>query len=226
VYLLIDKTMASIEAAVDGIVDGSTILVGGFGNAGMPTELVQGVLDAGAKNLTIVCNNAGNGDRGVAALLGAGRVSKMVCSYPRSADSYVFDALYRAGSIELEVLPQGTLAERMRIAGAGLGGFFTPTAYGTRLAEGKETRVINGRPHVFETPLRGDVALIKADKADRLGNVVYRKAARNFGPVMATAARLTVVQVAEIVPVGTLDPEAIVTPGIFVHRIVRSHISR
>jgi 3-oxoadipate CoA-transferase, alpha subunit len=226
VYLLIDKTMASIEAAVDGIVDGSTILVGGFGNAGMPTELVQGVLDAGAKNLTIVCNNAGNGDRGVAALLGAGRVSKMVCSYPRSADSYVFDALYRAGSIELEVLPQGTLAERMRIAGAGLGGFFTPTAYGTRLAEGKETRVINGRPHVFETPLRGDVALIKADKADRLGNVVYRKAARNFGPVMATAARLTVVQVAEIVPVGTLDPEAIVTPGIFVHRIVRSHVSR
>jgi 3-oxoadipate CoA-transferase, alpha subunit len=226
VYLLIDKTMASIEAAVDGIVDGSTILVGGFGNAGMPTELVQGVLDAGAKNLTIVCNNAGNGDRGVAALLGVGRVSKMVCSYPRSADSYVFDALYRAGGIELEVLPQGTLAERMRIAGAGLGGFFTPTAYGTRLAEGKETRVINGRPHVFETPLRGDVALIKADKADRLGNVVYRKAARNFGPVMATAARLTVVQVAEIVPVGTLDPEAIVTPGIFVHRIVRSHISR
>lgn len=218
---MIDKTTASIGAAVAGIEDGSTIFVSGFGNAGMPTELVEGILDGGARELTIVCNNAGNGDHGLAALLNARRARKIICSFPRAADSYVFDALYRTAGIELEVVPQGTLAERIRAAGAGIGGFFTPTAYGTLLAQGKETRIIDGRPCVFETPLRGDVALVKAYKADRFGNLVYRKAARNFGPVMATAAGLTVVQVREIVPIGELDPEAIVTPGIFVDRVVR-----
>ncbi|WP_322012745.1 3-oxoacid CoA-transferase subunit A [Paraburkholderia sp. J12] len=217
---MIDKTVDSTETALAGIEDNSIILVSGFGDAGMPTELVEGVLDLGVRDLTIVSNNVGSGTGGLAALMKARRVRKMICSFPRTADSSVFDDLYRAGHIELEVVPQGTLAERMRAAGAGIGGFYTPTAYGTKLAEGKEQRLIDGRPHVFETPLHGDVALVKALKADRFGNLVYRKAARNFGPVMATAARLTVVQVSEIVPLGSLDPETVVTPGIFVNRVV------
>lgn len=188
----------------------------------MPTELVEGLLELGIRDLTVVCNNAGNGDRGLAALLKERRVCRVICSYPRAIDSYVFDELYRAGEVDLQLVPQGTLAERMRAAGAGIGGFYTSTAFGTRLAEGKETRLIDGKPHVFENPLPGDVALIKAYKADRFGNVVYRKTGRNFGPVMASAARLTIVQVGEIVPVGQLDPEAIVTPGIFVDRVVRA----
>ncbi|WP_322058383.1 3-oxoacid CoA-transferase subunit A [Paraburkholderia sp. J63] len=218
---MIDKTITSIADAVADVRSGATVLIGGFGNAGMPTELVEGVLETGVADLTIVCNNAGNGDRGLAALLAAGRVRKIICSFPRAADSYVFDRLYRAGEIELEIVPQGTLAERMRAAAAGIGGFYTPTAYGTQLAKGKETRVIDGRPHVFETPLHGDVALIKAYRGDRYGNLVYRKTARNFGPVMASAATLTIAQVNEIVNVGDLDPEVITTPGIFVQRVVR-----
>lgn len=217
---MIDKTCSTVAEALAGIDDGATLLIGGFGDAGMPTELVEGVLAGGARELTVVCNNAGNGERGLAALLKARRVRKIICSFPRAVDSYVFDALFRAREIELEVVPQGTLAERMRAAGAGIGGFFTPTGYGTLLAQGKETHVIDGRPHVFEAPLHGDVALVKAHRADRLGNLVYRKAARNFGPVMATAARLTVAQVTEIVPIGALDAEAIVTPGLFVDRVV------
>ncbi|MFF0496534.1 3-oxoacid CoA-transferase subunit A [Nocardia aobensis] len=210
----------STDDAVAGIADGATVLIGGFGLAGMPFDLIDALIRHGATDLTIVSNNAGNGDVGVAALLAAGRVRKVICSFPRQSDSYVFDRLYRAGEVELEVVPQGTLAERMRAAGAGIGGFYCPTGVGTILAEGKETRTIDGRDHILEMPLRGDVALIGAHRADTLGNLVYRKTARNFGPVMATAATTTVVQVAEIVPAGTLDPEAIVTPGIYIDRIV------
>ncbi|WP_063002306.1 3-oxoacid CoA-transferase subunit A [Nocardia mikamii] len=208
------------DDAVAGITDGATVLIGGFGLAGMPFDLIDALIRHGATDLTIVSNNAGNGDVGVAALLAAGRVRKVICSFPRQSDSYVFDRLYRAGEVELEVVPQGTLAERMRAAGAGIGAFYCPTGVGTMLAEGKETRTIDGRDHVLEMPLRGDVALIAAHRADTLGNLVYRKTARNFGPVMATAATTTVVQVGEIVPAGTLDPEAVVTPGIYVDRIV------
>ncbi|MEH0548604.1 3-oxoacid CoA-transferase subunit A [Streptomyces sp. B21-105] len=211
----------STDAAVAGIEDGSTVLVGGFGLAGMPFDLIDALIRQGAKDLTIVSNNAGNGDVGLAALLAAGRVRKVLCSFPRQADSWVFDGLYRAGKIELEVVPQGNLAERMRAAGAGIGAFYCPTAVGTPLAEGKEVREIDGRTYLLEYPIKGDYALIGAHRADTLGNLVYRKTARNFGPVMATAATTTVVQVDDIVAPGTLDPEAVVTPSIYVDRVVQ-----
>jgi 3-oxoadipate CoA-transferase alpha subunit len=211
---------ASADEAVAGVEDGSTVLVGGFGMAGMPVELIDALIRQGARDLTVVSNNAGNGDSGLAALLAEDRVRKVVCSFPRQSDSWVFDGLYRAGRIELEVVPQGTLAERLRAAGAGIGAFFCPTGAGTALAEGKETRVIDGRAHVLEYPIHGDVALVKAYVADRMGNLVYRKTARNFGPVMATAARTTVVEVQRVVEPGEIDPEVVVTPGIFVDRVV------
>ncbi|HKX38782.1 MAG TPA: 3-oxoacid CoA-transferase subunit A [Burkholderiales bacterium] len=218
---MIDKTFASPEAALADVPDGATIMIGGFGNAGMPAALIDALIAQGARNLTIVNNNAGNGDTGLAALIKAKRVRRILCSFPRQADSWHFDALYRAGEIELELVPQGTLAERIRAAGAGIGAFYTPTAYGTRLAEGKETRRIGDRDYVLEHPTHADYALIKADRADRWGNLVYRKSARNFGPVMATAAKCTVVQARDIVELGALDPESVVTPGIFVKRVVR-----
>ena len=217
---MIDKIYPTAHAAVADVHDGATVLIGGFGMAGMPSELVAALLDQGARDMTIVANNAGNGEVGVAALLKAKRVRKIVCSYPRQVDSHVFDALYRAGEIELELVPQGNLAERIRAAGAGIGAFFTPTGYGTLLAQGKETREINGRQYVLEHPIQADFALIKAECGDRWGNLVYRKTARNFGPVMAAAAKCTIVQVREIVPLGALDPEVVVTPGIFVQRVV------
>jgi 3-oxoadipate CoA-transferase alpha subunit len=217
---MVSKVVESLEAAVAGIEDGAVIMIGGFGAAGMPSELIDALIAQGARNLTIVNNNAGNGETGLAALLKMRRVKRIICSFPRQSDSYVFDALYRAGEIELELVPQGNLAERIRAAGAGIGAFFTPTGYGTFLGEGKESRVIDGRHHVLEHAIHADVALIKAFKGDRWGNLVYRKAARNFGPIMATAARCTVAQVSEIVDLGDLDPEAIVTPGIFVQRVV------
>ena len=210
----------SSDQAVAEVEDGSTVLVGGFGMAGMPVHLIDALIRQGARDLTVVSNNAGNGDTGLAALLRAGRVRRMVCSFPRQSDSWVFDALYRSGKIELEVVPQGNLAERMRAAGAGIGAFFCPTGVGTPLAEGKEVRQIDGRTYVLEYPIRGDVALIGAHLADRMGNLVYRKTARNFGPVMATAATTVVAQVTDVVDVGVLDPEAVVTPGIYVDRVV------
>lgn len=216
------KIRDTVDEAVAGIADGSTVLVGGFGLAGMPFDLIEGLIRQGATDLTIVSNNAGNGEVGLAALLKAGRVRKVICSFPRQSDSYVFDDLYRTGRIELEVVPQGNLAERMRAAGAGIGAFYCPTAVGTPLAEGKETRTIDGRDYLLEYPIKGDVALISAHRADRMGNLVYRKTARNFGPVMATAATTTIVQVDAIVPAGDLDPETVVTPGIFVDRVVRT----
>src|SRR5437763_4609796 len=218
---MINKLFASPEAALAGLPDGATVMIGGFGNAGMPAALIDALIAQGARDLTIVNNNAGNGDTGLAALLKAKRVRKIICSFPRQADSWHFDALYRAGEIELELTPQGNLAERIRAAGAGIGGFFTPTGYGTLLAEGKETRIIDGRPYVFETPIHADFALIKALRGDRWGNLVYRKTARNFGPIMASAAKTTIAQVLDIVPLGELDPEVIVTPGIFVQRVVK-----
>ena len=211
---------ADPAGAVAGIEDGSTILVGGFGMAGMPVTLVDALIEQGATGLHVVSNNAGNGSTGLAALLRAGRVRKMTCSFPRQSDSYVFDELYRAGRIQLEVVPQGNLAERMRAAGAGIGAFFCPTGVGTPLTEGKETRVIEGRTFALEYPIRGDYALIGALAADPAGNLVYRKTARNFGPVMATAARTTIVEVQRMVPLGGLDPEAVVTPGIYVDRVL------
>jgi 3-oxoadipate CoA-transferase alpha subunit len=217
---MIDKTLASVDAAVADVRDGATVMIGGFGNAGMPAELIDALIRQGARDLTVVNNNAGNADTGLAALLKMKRVRKIICSFPRQTDSWVFDALYRAGEIELELVPQGNLAERIRAAGAGIGAFFTPTGYGTPLAQDKETRRIDGRDYVLEYPIKADYALIKADRADRWGNLVYRKTARNFGPIMASAAKCTVVQVREIVPLGGLDPEAVVTPGIFVHRVV------
>jgi 3-oxoadipate CoA-transferase alpha subunit len=217
---MLDKRVKALEEAVAGIRDGATVLVGGFGNAGIPVELLHALLDQGARDLTIVSNNAGSGRTDLAALLKAGRVRKVICSYPKTAGSVVFDELYAAGKIELELVPQGTLSERMRAAGAGIGAFYTPTGYGTDLAKGKETRVINGRPHVLEMPIKGDVALIKAERADRWGNLVYRLAARNFGPTMAMAADCTVVQVREIVELGEIDPDQVMTPGIFVDRVV------
>jgi 3-oxoadipate CoA-transferase, alpha subunit len=217
---VISKVVESAAAAVAGIEDGATIMIGGFGLAGLPAALVDAVIDQGARDLTIVSNNAGTGDTGLAALLKTKRVRKIVCSYPRQTDSYVFDALYRAGEIELEVVPQGNLVERIRAAGAGIGAFYTPTAAGTTLGDGKESRAFDGREFILEHPIHADVALIKAFKGDRWGNLVYRKTARNFGPVMATAARCAVAQVEEVVELGTLDPEAIVTPGIFVARVV------
>jgi 3-oxoadipate CoA-transferase alpha subunit len=221
---MIDKTYESLARAVADVPDGATIMIGGFGNAGMPSQLIDALITQGARELTIVNNNAGNGDTGLAALLKAKRVRKIVCSFPRQADSHHFDALYRAGEIELELTPQGNLAERIRAAGAGIGGFFTPTGYGTLLAEGKETRLIDGRHYVLESPIHADYALIKAFKGDRWGNLVYRKTARNFGPIMAMAARTTIAQVGEVVALGELDPEAIVTPGIFVQRVVREAV--
>lgn len=223
---MINKITPSIAEALAGVPDGATVLIGGFGTAGIPNELIEGLIDQGARDLTVVNNNAGNGDTGLAALLKSGRVRKIICSFPRQADSHVFDALYRGGKIELELVPQGNLAERLRAAGAGVGAFFTPTGFGTQLAlnadgSPKETRVIEGRPYVLEYPIRGDLALIKAERGDRWGNLTYRKAARNFGPVMATAAARTVASVHEVVPLGALDPEAVVTPGIHVTHVVQ-----
>jgi len=217
---MIDKQVSSPAAAVCDVFDGATVMIGGFGNAGMPAELIDALIAHGSKGLTIVNNNAGNGETGLAALLKAGRVRKIICSFPRQADSHHFDTLYRAGKIELELVPQGNLALRIQAAGAGLGAVFTPTGYGTVLAEGKETRVIDGRHYVLEYPISADFALIKAHRGDRWGNLVYRKAARNFGPLMAAAAKCTVAQVDEVAPLGALDPEVIVTPGIFVNRVV------
>ena len=219
---MIDKTVASLEAAVSVIQDGATVMIGGFGTAGMPSELIDALIAHGARDLTIVNNNAGNGEVGLAALLKAKRVRKIICSFPRQSDSQVFDALYRAGELELELVPQGNLAARIEAAGKGLGAIFTPTGYGTLLAEGKETREINGRHYVLEYPITADFALIKAERGDRWGNLVYRKAARNFGPIMAAAARCTIAQVREIVALGELDPETIITPGIFVQRVVQT----
>ena len=208
------------DDAVAEVLDGSTVLIGGFGMAGMPVVLIDALIRQGASDLTVVSNNAGNGDTGLAALLAAGRVRKVICSFPRQGDSWVFDDLYRRSQIELEIVPQGNLAERMRAAGAGIGAFFCPTAVGTPLAEGKEIRNIDGRDFVLEMPIHGDVALIGAHRSDRMGNLVYRKTARNFGPVMATAASTTIAQVAEVVEVGSLDPEAIVTPSIYVDHVL------
>ncbi|KFG89486.1 3-oxoacid CoA-transferase, A subunit [Sphingobium herbicidovorans NBRC 16415] len=219
---MIDKWGVSAEAAVADIGDGSVVMIGGFGTAGMPDQLIEALIAQGARDLTIINNNAGNGETGVAALIKAGRVKKIICSFPRQADSHHFDAAYRAGRIELELVPQGNLAARIQAAGAGLGAIFTPTGFGTLLAEGKETREIGGRQYVLEYPIHADFALIKAHRGDRWGNLVYRKTARNFGPIMAMAAKTTIAQVARIVPLGDLDPEAVVTPGIFVQRVVEA----
>ncbi|MCK9507946.1 MAG: 3-oxoacid CoA-transferase subunit A [Pigmentiphaga sp.] len=218
---MINKVVASVAEALADVKDGSTILVGGFGTAGLPNALIDGLIEQGAKDLVIVNNNAGNGYTGLAALLKTERVRKIICSFPRQTDSYVFDELFRDKKIELELVPQGNLAERIRAAGAGVGAFYTPTGYGTLLAEGKETREINGRQYVLEYPISGDVALICAHQGDRWGNLTYRKTARNFGPIMATAAKLAIAQVNEVVELGALDPEHVVTPGIFVQRIVQ-----
>jgi 3-oxoadipate CoA-transferase, alpha subunit len=218
---MINKIVDSIEQAIGHVPDGATIMIGGFGLAGQPVALIDGLMAQGARDLTIIHNNAGNGEVGLAALLKARRVRKIICTYPRQADSHVFDALYRSGDIALELVPQGNLSERMRAAGAGIGGFFTPTGFGTQLAEGKETRELDGKMQVFERPLRADFAFIKADVTDRWGNLIYRKTARNFAPVMATAATTTIVQVRSIAPLGEIDPEAVVTPGIYVQRVVQ-----
>src|SRR5919108_5904684 len=218
---MIDKRVATAHEAVADIRDGATVMIHGFGNAGMPAELIDALIAQGARDLTIVNNNAGNADTGLAALIKAKRVRKILCSFPRQTDSWHFDEQYRAGEIELELVPQGTLAERIRAAGAGIGAFYTPTAFGTKLAEGKETRRIGDRDYVLEYPIHADYALIKADRADRWGNLTYRKTARNFAPIMAAAARCTVVQVRETVELGEIDPEHVVTPGIFVQRIVK-----
>ncbi|PMC16625.1 3-oxoadipate CoA-transferase [Oligella urethralis] len=218
---MINKIVDSMAEALKDIQDGSTVLIGGFGTSGIPDALIDGLIEQGAKDLTVVNNNAGNGDHGLAALLKAGRVRKIICSFPRQADSYVFDELYRSGKIELELVPQGNLAERLRAAGAGIGGFFCPTGYGTELAKGKETRLIDGRWHVYETPIHGDVALIKAEAGDRWGNLSYRMAARNFGPVMATAAKQTIATVYELKELGEMNPECIITPGIHVKKVVK-----
>lgn len=218
---MINKISPSLMDAVASIHDGATIMIGGFGTAGQPAELIDALIEQGAKGLTIINNNAGNGEIGLAALLQAGRVDKMICSFPRQVDSQIFDGLYRAGKVTLELVPQGNLAARIQAAGAGLGAIFTPTGYGTLLAEGKETRAINGKDYVLEYPISADFALIKAHSADRYGNLLYRKTARNFGPIMATAATCTIAQVSEIVAVGEMDPECVVTPGIFVKHVVR-----
>lgn len=217
---MIDKIVATPAEALRDLRDGCTVMVGGFGTAGLPNELTEALIEHGARDLVIVNNNAGNGDSGLAALLAKRRVRKIICSFPRQVDSHHFDALYRAGEIELELAPQGNLAERIRAAGAGIGGFFTPTGYGTDLAKGKETREIDGRMYVLEMPIHADFALIRAERGDRWGNLTYRMTARNFGPIMAMAAKTTVATVHEVVPLGALDPEAVVTPGLFVQRIV------
>jgi 3-oxoadipate CoA-transferase, alpha subunit len=218
---MINKIAASVAEALADVRDGATVMVGGFGTAGVPNELIEGLIEQGARDLTVVNNNAGNGETGLAALLKTRRVCKVICSFPRQADSQVFDALYRKGQIELELVPQGSLAERIRAAGAGIAGFYTATGVGTELAHGKEIREIGGRKYVLELPIHGDLALIKAERGDRWGNLTYRKAARNFGPIMATACALTVASVDEVVELGDLNPEAIVTPGLYVHRIVQ-----
>ena len=218
---MINKIATSVAEALAGVKDGSTVMIGGFGTAGIPNQLIDGLIEQGARDLTVVNNNAGNGEAGLAALLKAGRVRKIICSFPRQADSQVFDGLYRRGKLELELVPQGNLAERIRAAGAGIGAFFTPTGHGTDLAKGKETRLLDGKMQVLEYAIHGDLALIKAELGDRWGNLTYRKAARNFGPVMATACSHTVATVHEIVTLGALDPEAVVTPGIFVQKIVK-----
>ncbi|HEV2303109.1 MAG TPA: 3-oxoacid CoA-transferase subunit A [Stellaceae bacterium] len=218
---MIDKRVRGLAEAVAGIKDGSVVLCAGFGGAGLPDALCEALVEQGARDLTVVANNAGTGRQGLAALLGAGRVRKIVCSFPRSSGSVVFEELYAAGKIELELVPQGIISERMRCAAAGLGGFYSPVSVGTRLAEGKEHRVIDGRPHVLEAPLPGDVALLAADRADRWGNLTYRKSARNFNPTMAMAAKLSIAQVRRIVELGDIDPEQVITPGIFVDRIVQ-----
>ena len=218
---MINKITATIAEALADIKDGSTVMIGGFGGAGQPGELIDGLIAQGARDLTVVNNNAGNGETGLAALLKAGQVRKIICSFPRQVDSHIFDGLYRSGKLELELVPQGNLAERIRAAGAGIGAFFSPTGFGTDLAKGKETREIDGRMYVLEMPIHADIALIKAEKGDRWGNLVYRKAARNFGPIMASAAKLTIASVHDVVLLGALDPESVVTPGIFVHRIVK-----
>lgn len=217
---MIDKQVASAAAAIADIRDGASVLIGGFGTAGSPDQLIDALIEHGAGDLTIISNNAGNGETGIAALIKAGKVKKVVCSFPRQSDSHHFDAAYRAGTVELELVPQGNLAARIQAAGAGLGAIFTPTGYGTLLAEGKETREIDGKDYVLEYPIRADVALIKAQQGDRWGNLVYRKTARNFGPIMAMAATTTIAQVQQVVELGALDPENIVTPGIFVQRVV------
>jgi 3-oxoadipate CoA-transferase alpha subunit len=217
---MIDKTLATAAEALKPLTDGATVMISGFGGSGQPNQLIDALIEHGARDLVIINNNAGNGETGIAALLKAGRVRKIVCSFPRQADSHVFDALYKAGKIELELVPQGNLAERIRAAGAGVGAFFSPTGYGTELAAGKETRIIDGRPYVLEYPIRADFALIKGLLGDRWGNLTYRKAARNFGPIMAMAARVTVAQVDRVVPLGELDPEHIITPGIFVQHVI------
>lgn len=218
---MIDKIIDTVEEALAGVGDGATIMIGGFGGAGQPNELINGLIAQGAKDLVIVNNNAGNGETGIAALLKAGRVRKIICSFPRQADSHVFDGLYRSGKLELELVPQGNLAERIRAAGAGIGAFFTPTGYGTELGKGKEARAINGRMQVLEYPIHADLALIKAERGDRWGNLTYRKTARNFGPIMASAAKITVASVHEIAELGDIDPETVITPGIFVQRVVK-----
>jgi len=218
---MIDKLRTSVVEALADIHDGATIMIGGFGGAGQPAELIDGLIAHGARELVIVNNNAGNGDTGLAALLKNGQVRKIICSFPRQADSHVFDGLYRAGKLELELVPQGNLAERIRAAGAGIGGFFTPTGYGTDLAKGKETREIDGRMYVFESPIHADFALIKAEQGDRWGNLTYRKTARNFGPIMAMAAKVSIASVHEVMELGSIDPEHVITPGLFVQRIVQ-----
>ncbi|WP_426053520.1 3-oxoacid CoA-transferase subunit A [Janthinobacterium sp. PSPC2-1] len=218
---MIDKLRSSVLDALADIHDGATVMIGGFGGAGQPAELIDGLIAHGARDLVIVNNNAGNGDTGLAALLKNGQVRKIICSFPRQADSHVFDALYRAGKLELELVPQGNLAERIRAAGAGIGGFFTPTGYGTDLAKGKETREIDGHMYVFESPIHADFALIKAEQGDRWGNLTYRKTARNFGPIMAMAAKVSIASVHEVLDLGSIDPEHVITPGLFVQRIVQ-----
>ena len=218
---MINKIVASPQEALADIRDGATVMIGGFGTAGQPNELIDALIDTGARDLVIVNNNAGNGDTGLAALLARKRVRKIICSFPRQADSHHFDGLYRAGELELELVPQGNLAERIRAAGAGIGGFFTPTGYGTELAKGKETREINGKMYVLEAPIHADFALIKAERGDRWGNLTYRMTARNFGPIMAMAAKVTIATVHEIAELGQMNPETVVTPGLFVQRVVK-----
>lgn len=222
---MIDKTVANCRDAVADIPDGATVMIGGFGRAGMPDELIDALIEHGARELTIVNNNAGNGDTGLAALIANKRVRKVVCSFPRQSDSHHFDAAYKAGEIELELVPQGNLAARIHAAGSGLGAIFTPTGHGTELAAGKEAREIDGRHYVLEYPIRADFALIKALHGDRWGNLVYRKTARNFGPIMAMAATTTIAQVAQVVELGAMDPEHVVTPGIFVQRVVALEVN-
>jgi 3-oxoadipate CoA-transferase alpha subunit len=218
---MLNKILDTCDAALEDVKDGATIMISGFGRAGLPLRLIDALVGQGARDLTIISNNSGSDDSGFGELIRQKRVRKLVCSFPRLAGATLFDAAYRAGEVDLEVVPQGTLAERMRAAGAGIGGFYTPTAYGTRLAEGKESREIDGKNHVFELPLKADFALVKAYHADRWGNLTYRMSGRNFGPVMASAATTTIAQVSEIVPLGTLNPETVVTPGIYIQRVVR-----